>query len=169
VVLEQGQEKNWFNSLFIVIWALISAVSLIALIFWELSIKEPVIDLRVLRNRPFAVGTIVVGLYGIALLGTTFILPQFTQTLLGYSAFQSGMTLFPRALAIYIFMPLVGRLYNYVDAKILIISGIGISCWSYGLLAHLSLTVAFQKYGSHIAFNGSGDGFFCLSLFRRFL
>lgn len=164
VFLERGQAKNWFSSPFIVAWSLISAVSLIALIFWELRVKEPIIDLSILRNKPFAIGSIVGGLYGIVLLGTTFILPQFTQTLLGYSAFQSGLTLFPRALAILIFMPVAGMLYNRVDAKVLIILGIGVTYWSYGLLAHISLAVAFQDLVPILLLMGVGMAFLFVPL-----
>jgi len=159
IVLERGQEKDWFGSSFIIGWSVISAIFLIALVFWELCANEPIIDLHALRNLPFAIGSTVVLLYGIALYGTTFILPQFTQSLLGYSAYQSGLTLFPRALALFIFMPLAGRLYNRIDAKILIIAGIGISCWSYGLLAHLSLEVAFRNLVPILLLMGAGLAF----------
>jgi len=159
IVLEQGQEKNWFDSRLIITWSIISAVFLIALIIHELSAEEPIVDLRILRNKPFAIGFTVVALYGVALFGTTFILPQFTQTLLGYSAFQSGMTLLPRALALFIFMPIVGRLYNRIDAKKLIILGIGVSCWSYALMGHLSLEVAFGNLVPILLLMGTGMAF----------
>jgi DHA2 family multidrug resistance protein len=164
VVLERGQEKNWFDSSFITVWAVISAVSLIALVIWELHTKEPIVDLHVLRNRPFAIGFTVVSLYGIALYGTTFILPQFTQSLLGYSAYQSGLTLLPRAMAIFILMPLAGRLYNRVDAKVLLTAGIGITCWSYWLLAHLSLEVAFDSLVPILVLMGAGMAFIFVPL-----
>ena len=164
IVLERGQEKNWFDSSFIIGWSILSATALLALIFWELHTKEPIIDLRILRNRPLAVGSTVVLLYGIALLGTTFILPQFTQTLLGYSACQSGLTLLPRALAIFIFMLLAGRLYNYIDARILIIAGIGITCCSYALLAHISLEIAFSNLVPILLLMGTGMAFIFVPL-----
>jgi DHA2 family multidrug resistance protein len=164
IVLARGQEKNWFDSSFIIGWSVLSAATLIALVFWELRANQPIIHLRILRNIPLAIGSTVVLLYGIALFGTTFILPQFTQTLLGYSAYQSGLTLLPRALAIFIFMPLAGRLYNRVDAKILIISGIGITCWSYALLAHLSLELAFQNLVPILLLMGAGMAFIFVPL-----
>jgi len=88
-----------------------------------------------------------------------FILPQFTQTLMGYSAYQSGLTLLPRALTILAFMPLVGWLYNRIDAKILIIVGISVSCWSYALLAHISLEVAFLTLMPILFLMGAGMAF----------
>ena len=159
IVLAEGQKNNWFNSPFIIGWSILSATALLALVFWELRVKEPIVDLRILRNRSFAIGSTVGLLYGIVLFGTTFILPQFTQTLMGYSAYQSGMTLLPRALTIFAFMPLVGWLYNRIDAKILIIAGIGVSCWSYALLAHISLEVAFLNLMPILLLMGAGMAF----------
>ena len=146
VVLEQGQEDNWFDSSFIIGWSIVSVISLLVLIFWELRVKEPIIDLRLFRNSALAIGSIIGLLYCLALYGTTFILPQFTQSLMGYSAYQSGLTLLPRALALFILMPLAGLLYNHIDAKILIISGIGLICWSYQLLAGISMEIAFPDF-----------------------
>ncbi|QAT17570.1 MFS transporter [Candidatus Velamenicoccus archaeovorus] len=159
IVLERGQEKNWFDSTFIITWSIVSVVALLALIFWELWTDEPVVNLRILRNVPFAIGFTVVGIYGIALYGTTFILPQLTQSLLGYSAYQSGLTLLPRALTLFIFMPLAGRLYNHIDAKKMIILGIGVSCWSYALLGHLSLNIAFESLVPILLLMGAGMAF----------
>jgi DHA2 family multidrug resistance protein len=118
----------------------------LVLIFWELRVKEPIIDLGLLRNSALAIGSIIGLLYCLALYGTTFILPQFTQSLMGYSAYQSGLTLLPRALALFILMPVAGLLYNHIDAKILIISGIGLICWSYQLLAGISMEIAFSNF-----------------------
>jgi DHA2 family multidrug resistance protein len=159
VVLERGQQDNWFESTSIRWWAAIAAFALISLIIWELRTKQPVIDLRVLKNLPFSIGSTVVMLYGLALFGTTFILPQFTQSLLGYPAYQSGLTLLPRAIALFIFMPIIGRLYNHIDARILLISGLLIICLSYGLLAHLSLDVAFKNLIPILVIMGAGMAF----------
>jgi len=159
IVLERGQEENWFDSSLIVIWSIVAVAFLVALVVRELCASEPIIDLRALRNVPFAIGSTVVLLYGIALYGTTFILPQFTQTLLGYSAYQSGLSLLPRAVALFVFMPMAGRLYNYIDAKILIILGIAVTCWSYYLLAHLSLGVAFESFVPILLLMGAGMAF----------
>lgn len=164
IVLERGEENNWFDSSFIIGWSILSAIALFTLVLWELYTKEPIMDLRILRNTPLAIGSTVVLLYGIALYGTTFILPQFTQTLLGYSAYQSGLTLLPRALAIFIFMPLAGWLYNRIDAKILIISGIGITCWSYALLTNISLQIAFSNLVPILFLMGAGMAFIFVPL-----
>lgn len=165
IVLERGQEMNWLDSSFIVAWTLVSALSLLTLVFWELFFtREPIIDFHVLRNLPLALSSIVIFLFGIGLFGTTFILPQFTQSLLGYSAYQSGLTLLPRAFALFIFMPFVGRLYNYIDAKYLIITGILITCVSYKYLAHISLQVSFPNLVPILLLMGAGMGFIFVPL-----
>ena len=79
--LERGERENWFDSSFIVLTACIALVALALLIGWELWIEEPVVNLRVLRNIPFAAGTCLGFIFGITLFGSIFILPLFLQRL----------------------------------------------------------------------------------------
>ncbi|MGE0711679.1 MAG: DHA2 family efflux MFS transporter permease subunit [Planctomycetota bacterium] len=139
ILLERGQEENWFESGLIVACALVTGVSFVLLLVWELMTDEPIVDLRLLRNVPLAVGSAMGLVFGLALFGTTFILPQFTQELLGYSAFQSGLVLLPRAIALFICMPLAGWAYQRLDPRLLVLFGAGVIVWSYSLLAGLSL------------------------------
>jgi DHA2 family multidrug resistance protein len=164
IVLERGQEKNWFDSSFIIIWSMIAFFTLVGLVLWELRSKEPIIDFRVLRNLPLTLGSTVVFLFGIALFGTTFILPQFTQTLLGYPAYQSGLVILPRAIALFFCMPLIGKLYNHVEAKFLIICGILLTGFSYSMLAHISLNMAFENFVPMLVLMGIGMGFIFVPL-----
>ncbi len=143
IVLERGQEHNWFDSPWIVGGTLVTGATLIGLILWELRIKEPIVNVRVLRNIPLSVGSGVGFLFGIVFFGTTFSLPQLTQQLLHYPAYQAGLVLLPRMLTLFFVMPIVGYLFNYVDPRLLIGVGIGITAWSFLQLAHLSLGVAF--------------------------
>jgi len=143
IVLERGQEQNWFDSRLIVVGTVICVASILLLIYWELKTSEPVINFRILRNIPLALGSAMGLIFGIALFGTTFILPQFTQNLLGYPAFQAGLVLMPRALMMLVCMPIVGRLYNKIDARALVLMGTAIIWWSYYDLAHLSLQADF--------------------------
>src|ERR1035437_4362 len=109
VFLERGQEMNWFDSSFILWTAILTFLSLLLLVFWELSFSEPVVNLRIFKNMQFRMGAVVVILFGVALYGTTFILPQFTQRLLNYPAYQAGLVLMPRAVALMCVLPLVGK------------------------------------------------------------
>ena len=143
IVLERGQSENWFDSHMILAGTAICASALLLLVYWELKTPEPVINFRILRDIPLSLGCVMGLIFGIALFGTTFILPQFTQTLLGYSAFDAGLVLMPRALMMLLCMPLVGRLYNSVDSRLLVLFGTGAICWSYYDLAHLSLQAGY--------------------------
>jgi MFS transporter, DHA2 family, multidrug resistance protein len=93
VVLDKGQRDDWFESHFIVILSVISALSLIFVIFWEWRTKDPIIDLHLFRDRTFGISNLLMFMLGFALLGSTLLLPLFMQTLLGYSAEQAGLGL----------------------------------------------------------------------------
>jgi DHA2 family multidrug resistance protein len=164
VVLERGQSENWFDSRLIAFGTVIGAAALIALIYWELKVTEPVINFRILRNLPLTLGSAMGIIFGIALFGTTFILPQFTQDLLGYPAFEAGLVLAPRAFMLMLCMPLVGRLYNIVDARILVLAGVGITFWSYYDLAGLSLAAGFWNLVPTLLIMGIGMPFMFVTL-----
>ena len=95
IVLDKGQREDWFESHFIVILSVIAAASLLFLIYWEWTRKDPVIDLHLFTNRTFAACNMLMFMLGFALLGSTVLLPLFMQTLLGYTAEQSGLALLP--------------------------------------------------------------------------
>ena len=164
IFLERGQEKNWFESNLIIAIAVITAASLIIFIFWELAVKEPIVNLRLLKNIRLSIGSIIVFVFGIALFGTTFVLPQFTQQLLGYPALQAGLVLLPRAGALFLFMPIVGRLYNYVNAKVLMMFGLVVIFLSYQSLSHLSLDVSFASLIPTLFLMGIGMPFMFVTL-----
>jgi len=164
IVLERGQAENWFDSRIITLGTLGSASALVGLVCWELKTSEPVVDFRILRNLPLALGSSMGVIFGIALFGTTFILPQFTQSLLGYPAFEAGLVLAPRAVMLMICMPVVGRLYRLVDARVLVLAGILITFWSYYNLAHLSLDVGFRNLVPTLLIMGTGMPFMFVTL-----
>ena len=164
IVLERGQNKNWFESHMIVLGTVICILTLIGLIIWELKTPEPVVNFRVLRNLPLTLGSFMGVIFGIALFGTTFILPQFTQELLGYTALQAGLILAPRAFMLLIFLPIVGRLYNHVDARILVFFGVGIIFWSYYDLSKLSLAAGFWDIVPTLLIMGIGMPFVFVTL-----
>jgi DHA2 family multidrug resistance protein len=143
IVLERGNEHNWFASRGITVGAALTVVILISLVVWELRVREPIINIRVLRNTALGVGAGIGFLFGIAFFGTTFSLPQLTQHLLHYPAYQAGLVLMPRMITLFFVMPIVGWLFNYVDPRLLIGIGILITYWSFQQLAHLSLNVGF--------------------------
>jgi MFS transporter, DHA2 family, multidrug resistance protein len=143
IVLERGNEHNWFASRWIMIATALTIATLMFLVVWELRVGEPIVNIRVLRNTALSVGAGIGFLFGIAFFGTTFSLPQLTQHLLHYPAYQAGLVLMPRMITLFFVMPIVGWLFNYVDPRLLIGIGIVITYWCFQQLAHLSLNVGF--------------------------
>ena len=157
--LERGQEENWFESELIVAAGLLTAVSLLALILWELHTEDPIINFRMLRNVPLSLGSAMGFVFGIALFGTTFVLPQFTQQLLGYSAYDSGLALLPRAMALFVAMPIAGALYRRFDPRLLVLIGVALIVESYRELSHLTLQTDFWNLIPALVVMGFGMPF----------
>jgi DHA2 family multidrug resistance protein len=123
-----------------------------------------VINLRLLRNFPLTLGSTMGLIFGIGLAGTTFVLPQFTQDLLGYNALQSGLVLLPRAIGLFLLMPVAGWLYNYVDSRLMIFFGLAFMCWSYWDLSQLSLQADFWSMVPMLLIMGIGMPFMFVTL-----
>ncbi len=122
-MLEEGQQDDWFASRFIVTMA-VGAVVGIALFAWrELTTDHPAVDLRVLRHRTLVAGSIYSLVLGMGLYGVMFAVPVFLQTYLGFTALQSGLALFPGAIASAVMMIVMGRIAGRFDARILICCG----------------------------------------------
>ena len=133
-LLEQGQEDDWFNSTLICTLTVVSAITMVGFIIWELRQEKPAVDLRILANPTFASATVIGGILGMGLFAGLFLLPQYMQTLLGYDATQSGMALMPRSLSMMIMMPLSGFMYNRLGPKLMIGSGLAVTAitqWSF--------------------------------------
>ena len=156
IILERGQSENWFDSDLIITGTAITVAAALAMVWWEMKTDEPVINLRLLRNIPLTLGSTMGLVFGVALYGTTFILPQFTQELLGYPAFEAGLVLAPRAIMLLIMMPVAGRLYKYFDARVLVIMGVVIIFWSYFDLSRLSLNAGFWNLVPMLVIMGVG-------------
>ncbi|MDB4915615.1 MAG: multidrug resistance protein [Gemmatimonadetes bacterium] len=117
-MLERGERFDWFDSRFVTALGVTSAVSFVLLIWRELTIEEPVIDLRVLMNRQLAAGVAMGAFLGFALYGSVFVLPVFLQGLHGFTANQTGMVILPGALASAFTMAMVGRNSARLDARV---------------------------------------------------
>jgi MFS transporter, DHA2 family, multidrug resistance protein len=120
VVFDKGQEDNWFESSTITGFAITAVVSLTAFIVWELREKHPVVEIQLFRQRNFAFANVMMLTLGVALYGSTVLLPQYLQVLMGYSAQQAGMALSPGGFVVIAFLPLVGQLVSRVDARLLV-------------------------------------------------
>jgi len=124
VVLDKGERDDWFGSHFI-LWSTILAVgALCGLLIWEWRNKDPIIDLRLFKDRNFSVATLTMFALGVVLYGTTVLLPVLVQTLMGYTAELSGLVLSPGAIITMMTMPLVGKLLSRFQARWLVILGL---------------------------------------------
>jgi DHA2 family multidrug resistance protein len=158
LVLERGQSLGWFASKWIIAGAIVATLTIAGLIVWELAREEPIINLRLFRNLRLSVGSGLGAVIGFALFGSTFLLPQMTQEVLGYPAFRAGLVLFPRAASMFLIMPLVGRLYNLVSPRILISFGMLMLAVSFWQLGGLSMSVKFSGFVGPLIETGIGIG-----------
>jgi len=124
VVLDKGTEDDWFASDFILTFAVISAVALIALVFWELNHDDPIVDLPLMKNRNFSAAMAVMFVTGFILISTTQILPQYLQSIMGYTALKAGLALTVGGVGTLCMMPVVGALLQKVQPKYLIAFGL---------------------------------------------
>ena len=164
LVLDKGQEADWFGAQWIVATTLISGAAMVAFVWRELSTKEPIVNLRVLKNRNFATGTFLASAYGVVLYGITAMLPLFLQTLMGYPALQSGLAVSPRGVGSLVSMFLVGRLVNYVDNRLLLAGGFGILAFSSYTFSHINLQIAMVNVAAPNIVNGFATGFIFVPL-----
>ena len=146
VVLDKGQEDDWFASHFIATLSAISITSIVALIVWELRNKSPVIELRLLKNFNFAAASLMMFVLGLALYAATALVPLFLQSLAGYTAELAGLVLSPGGLVVMLTMPIVGRLSSRVQARWLAAVGfliVGAALWH---MTRLDLQAGFNTY-----------------------
>jgi len=132
-----------FSSHGIVAAAVIAVVALISVVLWELRQKDPVVNFNLLKERNFAISTATMFVLGFVLYGSTMALPLFLQTLLGYTAMQSGLALSPGGLVIMVMMPIVGFLLSKIEARWLVIIGLVISAFGLFQMSRFNLSVDF--------------------------
>ncbi len=120
LTLDRGEREDWFSSGFIIATAAISVLSILALLVWEWNRDDPVVDVKLLRNPNFSLTLLVMGITGMILFGTTQLIPQMLQQVLGYSSFDAGLALTFGGIATLLAVPVAGRLTGSVDVRILL-------------------------------------------------
>ena len=143
IVLDKGQEDDWFSSSMITFLAIVSAVTLILLIVHEWTTDDPVVDLRVFKNRSFAVGVFLMTVVGFVLYGSLVLLPIMLQTLLGYPSLQAGIAMAPRGVGAFFMMPLTGLMTGRFDARKLLTAGLLIAGSTLLWLSQLNLQAGY--------------------------
>ena len=162
-VLDKGQEDDWFGSHIITTFTIMCVTALLTLLLWEIwQIRKghkPILDLTLFRNRTFAVSFILMFVLGFTLFGTTVLIPQFTQTLLGYTAERAGMAISPGGLTVMALMPLVGFLVGRVDPRYLIVYGFVSLAVALSFMHTLDLEVSYGYIALLRVFQASGLAF----------
>ena len=142
-VLDKGQEADWFASRSILILSIVSAVTLIVLVYHEWTTEHPIIDLRVFKERSYATGVFLMTMLGFVLYGSLVLLPVMLQTLLGYPALQAGIAMAPRGMGSLVMMPIVGMLTSKVDVRKLLAIGFAVAGLTLIWLGQLTLQAGY--------------------------
>jgi DHA2 family multidrug resistance protein len=145
IVLDKGQEEDWFGSGFIVALTLCAAAGLIAFVSRELITDHPVVRLQVFRSRTYAAGVSLMTILGFVLYGSLVLIPIFLQTLLGYPALQAGIAMFPRGLGSFVAMPIVGVIMARFDPRKLLALGLLGGAFTLFQLSGLSLDAGYWE------------------------
>ena len=124
IVLDKGQQEDWFESNLILALAATSVITLVALVWHELTTEHPIVDLRVLKERSYAVGVFLMTVVGFVLYGSMVLLPIMLQTLLGYPPLQAGIAMAPRGIGSFFMMPITGMITGRFDPRKLLTAGL---------------------------------------------
>ena len=121
--LDKGQEKDWFGSGQIQFTAALAVLLLVFFAFWEWNHPDPIVDLKLLKNRNFGTAVFLQLILGMVLFGSTVLIPQFLQTLLGYTAERAGMVLSPAGFVMMVMMAVAGRTLGKGDPRLMVMMG----------------------------------------------
>jgi len=162
-VMDKGQENDWFGSHLITLFAIVAVVALVTLFFWEMAQirrnHRPILDLTLFRVRNFAVSFVLMFALGVVLFATTVMIPQFVQTLLGYTAEQAGLVISPGGVAVMLMMPIVGFLVSRVDPRWMIVYGFAMCSAALFTMLTLDLQVSYAYIAWLRVFQAAGLAF----------
>ncbi len=165
IVLDKGEREDWFESSFIVTLAIISAVCLIAFVIVELRSKNPVVNLRIFRDRSFTLGNIIMFTGFFCIFGSIVLLPLYLQQLMGYTAFWAGLVLGPGGIASLLVMPVAGNLMKRgFKAHYLLALGIILIDISFFMMSRFNLYADFVSIAIPRIVLGFGMGLFFVPL-----
>ncbi len=164
IVLDRGQDADWLGAVWIRWFMAISAVAFVGFVVWEFTVEHPLVDLRILKSRNFAVGLMLMTVVGVILYGTTAELPLFLQTLMGYPALQSGYAMSPRGVAAFLTTFVVGRLVGKIRLRWLLGFGFSMLALSAYLLSDLNLQVSMASVIFPTVLNGVAISFIFVPL-----
>lgn len=158
IILDKGQESDWFGAVWIRWATAVLLVALVAFLYRELTIRKPLVDLHIFSNRNFAIGCLLIGLFGAVIYGVITLLPLFYQTLMGYTAGLSGITVSPRGVGAIVIMPIIGYLTSRIDNRLFIAAGFGLFGFTSLWFARLTLGMSQWTMFWPIVISGAASG-----------
>ncbi len=164
IILDKGQDADWFSAVWLRWFAVICAVSFIGFIVRELWTDHPIVDLRIFKNRNFAISSALFGIFGLVLYALIALQPLFLQSLLGYTAFDAGLSVTPRGIGALVGLFCVGALASRVNPKILVGFGFAMLGLSSFLLSRLNLQMSMRNIIFPNIVSGLGTSFIFVPL-----
>ena len=158
IILDKGQEDDWFGATWIRWAATILVISLIAFLIRELRHKQPLVDLKIFKHRNFTLGCLLIGLFGASIYGLVTLLPLFYQELLGYTALAAGWAVSPRGIGAIFAMPMIGYLTAKLDNRWLIAFGFALFGASSLWFGEVNLSIGQWSFLWAILISGFGSG-----------
>ncbi len=143
IVLDKGQEADWFGSNWIAILAVVAGLGIIAFIVRELRARDPVVHLRVFLVRTYSAGVFLMTVLGFVLYGSMLLLPLMLQTLMGYPALDAGVAMAPRGLGSFLMMPVVGTILGRFDPRKVLAVGLVGASWTLYAFSNLNLSAGY--------------------------
>ncbi|HET9408287.1 MAG TPA: DHA2 family efflux MFS transporter permease subunit [Candidatus Sulfotelmatobacter sp.] len=158
IILDKGQEDDWFGAAWIRWAAAVLVICFFAFLIREFRHRNPLVQLRVFRNRNFALGCLLIGLFGASIYGLVTLLPLFYQELMGYTALAAGWAVSPRGVGAIIAMPMIGYLTAKIDNRWLIAFGFGMFAVASLWFGEVNLSIGQWTFLWAIVISGFGSG-----------
>ena len=146
IMLDKGQEEDWFDSRMIVSLAIAAVIGLSVFCVRALRAKDPILDLHVFRHRTFSIGVFLTTMLGFVLFGSLVLMPVMLQTLFGYPSLQAGIAMAPRGMGSFIAMPIVGMLTSRFDGRKLVAIGLAVGGWTLIWLGSINLQAGYWDF-----------------------
>lgn len=143
IILDKGEREEWFDSSWIITLSFVTVFALLFFLIWELKNKNPVLQLRLFKDRNLTSGVLLMFVLGFVLYSSLALLPIYVQTLMGYSAMQSGLVLTPGGISVLLMMPFVGRFVGIIDSRLMVTLGLFITATSLFQMSHFNLNADF--------------------------
>jgi MFS transporter, DHA2 family, multidrug resistance protein len=159
LAIDQGEKLDWFDSTYIVSLFVLAACMLVAFLVRELMASEPILDLTVFYNRNFAIAAMIISVVSVAFNSSLLLLALYTQKMLGYDAWTSGMVLAPGGLGTMIALMFSGRMVSRVDQRLMLLFGCGLNAFSLAWMSNVSLTMDYWSLALPRFLQGFGQGF----------